>query len=170
MGHHAGQFGFFLGAENQAAVYIKETAGKSESVDLVRVNHLDGEGNLGVGVAHEVLPDAVYVFGDDRIINQLGGTLDFLGKALAQSDFLLNRKPVHFATDFAIADGLDVFLSVLRIDGIFLLHGLFSGSGSRLLSLRLRGLLRRRGLGGVLLRRILALRRCEGRNCQEGAA
>src|SRR5207302_3137883 len=89
--------------------------------------------------------------------------LDFLGQALADADFLLKRKPVHMTTDFAVADGLDVFFRVSWIYGVLLRHGLFR---ARLLSL----LLRRLRLSGVLLWGGLALGNCEGWDCQKGAA
>ncbi len=155
MGHHAGKLGLFLCAEDQAAVYIEETAGEREGVDFVRINNLDGEGNARVRIAHQVLADAVDVFGDHGIVNQLRGTLDFLGQLLAQGDFALERVEVHAFADAAIADGLDVFLGILWIYGVFLLNRLGT---ALLLRLRLRWLL---SLGGIL-----ALRGGEARSSE----
>ena len=66
MRHDAGQFRFGLGLEDQAGVYEEKAAGQGERVHFLGVEHLDGEGHLGVGVAHQVLADAVDVLGDHR--------------------------------------------------------------------------------------------------------
>src|SRR6266566_4368551 len=155
VGHHAGKLGLFLCAEDQAAVHIEEAAGEREGVDFVGINNLDGEGNARVRIAHQVLADAVDVFGDHGIVNQLRGALDFLGQLLAQGDFALQRVEVHAFANAAIADGLDVFLGILWIYGVFLLNRLGT---ALLLRLRLRWLL---GLGGIL-----ALRGGEARSSE----
>nr|QST87845.1 hypothetical protein [uncultured organism] len=164
VGHNAGEFRLFLGAENQAAIDVEKAARESESVDFVGVDDLDGKGHAGIGVADEILADAIDVFGDDGVVNELGGTLDFLGKPLPQGDFALEGVEVHALADVAVANGFDVFLGILGLDSVLLLDGL---GGRRLLCLRLRGRLL---LGGILrgiFRRILALRKGEGRSgCQ----
>ena len=71
MGHDAGEFGLFGGAQDQAAVHIEKPARKSESVHFVRVNHLDGEWDAGIGIANQVLPNAVDVLDYNWIIDQL---------------------------------------------------------------------------------------------------
>ena len=67
MGHHAGQFGFFVGIQNQPGVDVEEAARQSQGVDLVGVDDLDGERHLAVGVLHDVLADAVHVFRNHRV-------------------------------------------------------------------------------------------------------
>src|ERR1700756_4527990 len=61
MGHDARQLGLLLGAKNQTAIYVKESSRQCESIDLVGIDHLDRKRHAGIRVAHEVLPDAVYV-------------------------------------------------------------------------------------------------------------
>ena len=64
--HHAGEFGFVVGRENQSAVDVEESAGQREGVDFIVIEDLDGEGHARVGVAHQVLTNAIDVFVDDR--------------------------------------------------------------------------------------------------------
>src|SRR5258708_32722480 len=147
VGHDAGQFRFFVGGQNQAGIYIEEPAGQREGVDLVGIDDLDGKGHFGVGIAHQVLPDAVYVFVDDRVLNQLYGLFNLHGILLAHANLFFDRIPVEPA-DLAVADGVDIFLAaiVLRL-------ALFAG----LLVLVVRG------RGGLGARRLLRVRRRGGR-------
>ena len=112
--HDAGQFGFVLGLQDQAGVHEEEAARQRERVHFFGVEHLDGEGHLGVGVAHQVLADAVDVLGDDRIVDDLGLALDFLRQLLAEGDFFLERVEVDALADIAIADFVGIFLLCLR--------------------------------------------------------
>ena len=68
--HNAGEFSFFGRAKDQAAVDIEKTAGKGEGVDFIGVDDFNGEGNAGVGIANEILADAVDVFDDDGVVDQ----------------------------------------------------------------------------------------------------
>ena len=111
MRHHAGQFGFGIGLQDQAGVHEEESAGQREGVHFFGIEHLDGERNLGVGVADQVLAHAVDVFGDDRIVDDLGLALHFLRQLLAERDLLLERVEVHALADIAIADLVGIFLS-----------------------------------------------------------
>ncbi len=137
VGHHAGEFGFFLRAEDQAAVDIEKSTRQCEGVDFVGIDHFDGEGHARIGIAHQVLPHAVHVFGDHRVIDQLGGALDFLRESLAEGDFVLQRIQIDAFADAAIANGFHVFLGVFGIDGILLLDRLLL-PGLGLLGCRLR--------------------------------
>src|ERR1039457_3992935 len=49
----------------------------------IGIEHFDGEGDLGIGVSDEILPDAVDVFGDDGVVDNLGMALHFLRQLLA---------------------------------------------------------------------------------------
>ena len=148
MGHYAGQFGFFIGIKNQAGIDVEEAAGQGHGVDFVRIDDLDGEGHLAVGVLDDVLPDAIDVFGDNRIGDEAGALLDLHGVTLAHLDFGVGRVPVAHsaAADIAIAYRADVldaarldvdflaadFNHLLRIDigsGNIALHGLRSRPG-----------------------------------------
>ena len=127
MGHDAGKLGFFLGAEDQAAIDVEEAAGKSESVHFIGVDHLDREGYFCVGVANKVLADAIDVFGDDGVVNHFGGALDFLGEMLAEGDFAFEGIEIDALAEVAIADVVDVFLGILGIDGVLLGNRLILG-------------------------------------------
>ncbi len=159
VGHDAGEFRLFIGAKNQAAVDVEKSARKREGVDFVGVNDLDGEGNFCVGIAHEILADAIDVFGDDGVVDKFGGAFDFLGELLAETDFVFDGVEINTLTDAAVANGLDVFLGILGGDGVR------RSDGSLLTGLGL-GLVRRWGSGLLLGRRVdvrlLAGRRLAG--------
>ena len=82
MSHDAGQFRLFVGVEDEAGVDVEEAAGQGQGVDLIRIDDLDGEGNLAVGVLDDVLADAVYVLDDHRIGDEPGALLDLHGVLL----------------------------------------------------------------------------------------
>ena len=115
--HDAGQFGLFVGGEDEAGVDVEEAAGQGHGVDLVGVDDLDGEGNLAVGVLDDVLADAVDVFDDDRVGDQVGGLLDLHRVLLADADLRVDRVPVAHAAsaDVAGAYGVDVVFAA-RLD------------------------------------------------------
>ena len=112
--HHARQFGFAIRLQDQARVHEEEPAGQSESVHLFGIDHLDGERNFGVGIAHQVLADPVDVLGDDRVVDDLGLALHFLRQPLAEGDFLLQRPEIDAFADVPIADFVGIFLSCRR--------------------------------------------------------
>ena len=72
MRHHSSQFRLIIGSENQSGIDVEKSAGKRECIDVVRVNHLNGEWNLGIRVAHQILADAVDVFANAGIGDQPG--------------------------------------------------------------------------------------------------
>ena len=110
MSHHRGQFRLFVGVHNQAGVNEKESARERKCVDLVRIDHLDGERHLAVRVPHNVLADAVHVFGHHRIGDEPGALLDLGGVHPAHLDLGIVRVPVAHpaATNVAIAHGIHV--------------------------------------------------------------
>ena len=112
--HHAGQFGFVVGSENQTAVDVEESAGKRERVDFVGFDDFDREWNLRVGVPDEILADAVDVFVDRRIVDQLDLAFDFRGQLAAHRDLFFERDEVDAAlVDVAISDVVDI--GILRL-------------------------------------------------------
>jgi len=114
MRHHSGQFRFVVGLQDQAGVNEEESARKSECVDFLGIENFDCERDFRVRIAYQVLADAVYVFRDDRIVDDLRGPLDFLGVLLTDRDFFLDRVPVNFARNGAIADRIRILLLVIR--------------------------------------------------------
>jgi hypothetical protein len=52
-----------------------------------------------------------------------------LSEALAKSYFVLERIKVDALTRIAIADGIDVFLGILGVNGLLLLDGIVTGGG-----------------------------------------
>ena len=63
MRHHAGQFRFVVRLQNQPGIHEEESARQRERVHFFGVDHFDRERHLGVGIAHQVLADAIDVFG-----------------------------------------------------------------------------------------------------------
>ena len=111
--HHARQLGFAIGPQDQARVDEEESSGQRESIHLFGIQHLDGERNLGVGIAHQVLTDPVHVLADDRVVDHLGLALDFVRQLLAQGDLLLQRPEVNAFAHVPIADFVGIVLLVL---------------------------------------------------------
>ena len=112
--HHAGHLGFVVGVQQNPGVDEEEPARQREGVDLFRIDHLDGERNFRIRVPHQILANPVHVFGDDRIVDNLGLTLHFLGHLLAQRDLFFDRVEVDALTDVAIADFVGIFFFVRR--------------------------------------------------------
>src|SRR5271163_5024664 len=156
MRHHARQFSLFIGRQNQAGVYIEKATGQRERVHFIGIDDLDGKRNLGIGIAHQILSDAVHVFRDHRVLHQLHRALDLHGVLFAHSDFGFERIPVAqtAAANLAIADGVDIVFAAVMLDlaRIGLLNGSLRiggrvsiGARRRVRSRSWRGILRRRG-------------------------
>ena len=89
--HHSREFRFLIRVQDQAAVDVEKSARQRERIHHVRIDHLDCERHLRVGVAHQVLPHAVHVFRDHRVVDEFRALLDFLGQLLAQRDVVFER-------------------------------------------------------------------------------
>ena len=111
--HHAGQLSFVIGFQKQAGIDEEEPARQGKCVHFFRIQHLDGEGDLGVGVPHQILAHAVDVLRDDRVVDDLALALHFLGQLFAEGDFFLQRVEVHALADIAVSDGVRVLFLVL---------------------------------------------------------
>ncbi len=98
-----------------------------------RIDDFDGEGNARIGIAHQVLANAIDVFRNYGVVNQLGGALNFLSQLLAEGDFAFKRKKVNAFAHVTVADGFDVFLRVLGSDGVLLRDRLGASRPLRLL-------------------------------------
>ena len=85
MRHHAGEFGFAVNCQDQSAIHVQVAAGKGENLGVLRIDDLDGDGHLRVGVAGEFLAEAVYVIADAQIGNEFGMPVNALGQRIAQS-------------------------------------------------------------------------------------
>ena len=121
--------------KDQAAINVEEAARKGEGVDGIRINYFNGEGDLRVRIAYEVLAYAVDVFIDDGIFNELGGGIDLLGELLAEGDFTFERIKIGALANVTVADGVYVVLGILGMYCILLLNRLVLRS----LGLRRRG-------------------------------
>jgi hypothetical protein len=66
------------------------------------------------------LANAVYVFGYDGIIDELGSAFDFLSELLAKAYFAFERIEIGAFAYVTVADGVDIFLGILGVHGILL--------------------------------------------------
>src|SRR5579872_2436504 len=87
-------------------------------------------------MAHQILSQAIDVFGYDRVVDNLRGVFYLVGIRAAHSDLLVDAVPVAYAaiaTYIAIADGIDVIDAAifvrLRKILIFLLVLFIAGEG-----------------------------------------
>ena len=108
VGHHSGHFRFFVGAQDQPAIYVEKSAGQCERVHLIGIDHLDRERHLGVRVAHQVLAHAVHIFGDYRIIDKLRGAVHFLRELFAQRNLVLQGIKIRTVADLAVSNCVHV--------------------------------------------------------------
>src|SRR5581483_6232971 len=79
--------------------------------DVVGIDDLDSEWNLGVRVADNVLADTVHVLGDNWILHQLHAGLHLLRVGFAHRYLLLHAVPVAHAaraTHVTVADSVHV--------------------------------------------------------------
>src|SRR5580704_13830326 len=119
MGHHSSDFGFVIGIQDQAGIDVEESARKRESVDAVVVDHLDGERHFCVGIANQVLAEPVHIFGDDRVLNEMGTRVNLLGVLMPHVDLALDAVPVPHtapASHVAVADGGHILDAAVMID------------------------------------------------------
>ena len=85
--HHARQLRFALGLQNQPRIHEKESSREVNAFALLGVQDLDRERDLRVRVQDDVLADAVDVFGDDRVGDELRLPV-YLGGELASERHL----------------------------------------------------------------------------------
>src|SRR4051812_27360394 len=89
--HNARQLRLVIRGENQALINIEKPARKRKSVDLVRINHLDGEGDARVRVQNYVLAYAVDVLRDEGVVYELGLFVYLCGQLATQCNLFLKR-------------------------------------------------------------------------------
>ena len=109
--HHAGQFRFVVGGKYQARVHKEEAAGKRKRIDLIGVDDLDNERDLGIGVTNKVLSDAVHILGNHRVLHHLSRAVYLLGETSSQRNLLFDGVPVAHAPAaayVAVSDGAEV--------------------------------------------------------------
>src|SRR5690348_11496067 len=109
VGHHGGEFGFIIGGENQGAVHIQKSAGKAVGAgNIAGVDDLGGEGNFGVGIADDLLSEAVDVGVHGIVVDHLGGAIETRRDIAAEFELALYRVQVEAVADAALADVVDV--------------------------------------------------------------
>jgi hypothetical protein len=65
---HCGQFCFSFRLEEQSRVDELEAPRQSKRIYYVRIDHSDGNRYARIGILGDYLSDAIYVFGDDGIV------------------------------------------------------------------------------------------------------
>ena len=149
--HDPSEFGFVISRQDQSAVHVEETAGQRKGIHFVGVENLDGERHPRIGVAHQVLADAIDVLVDDGISDQPRALLDFVGQLVAQRNLAVDGIEIQTRSHIATPDLRNVVLRRYRLSGardILRLRTL--NSGSRIdgdwLSVRISGNCRARGV------------------------
>src|SRR5262249_52737131 len=89
--HRPGQLGFALGCLDQSRVNKDESPRQGKRVQLLAFYDLEGEGDGRVGVADQILAQAVDVLADDRVVEQLALFANLLGQLAAHGDLFLDR-------------------------------------------------------------------------------
>ena len=112
VGHHSRHLIFLFRSLQQARIDIEKTARKCEGVDRGIVNYFHRERNLEVRIARHVLSHSVDVLVDDRVLEQLRGTLDFHAVLLADGNLLFLRNDA-LVRNFPVADFVDVVFLVV---------------------------------------------------------
>ena len=108
---HGGKFRFVVGKPQHTGIHKNKSARQCKRVDFFRVDQREGNGKSDIGITHQILPQAVDVFRDNRIVNDPRLLLDFDGKLLAESDFLFEAVEVRPARYIAspMASGLSSY-------------------------------------------------------------
>ena len=75
--HHSGQFRFVFRCQDQPFVDVEIAAREGKRIHLIGIDDLDVERNLGIRMLHDVLADAIDIFADHGIFDQLGGLFEF---------------------------------------------------------------------------------------------
>ncbi len=81
---------------------------------------------------HQVLPDAINVLADHRIVDDARAHLDFLGELAAERDLAIDGVEVDAVADVALADEGDVVLGrhgAVNGDAVLLDRRLRTGGG-----------------------------------------
>ena len=135
VGHHPGQLRLLLGVQNQAGINEEEPSRQRKRVDLIRIDDLDRERHLAVGILDDVLPHPLHIFHHHRIGDEPGALLDLFGVHPAHLVLIVGRVPVAHAPapDVAIAHRAHVvYASRLHVDllaaGLHHLVGIHRGS------------------------------------------
>ena len=111
MRHNPRQFSLFVGIQDQTRVDIEEATRQSKRIDLVRIQDLDRERDLAVGILHDVLADAIDILRDNRVCDEFGALFNLICVGLSHFDLGICGVPVSQAlsTNFAVAHRGDVF-------------------------------------------------------------
>ena len=108
------EFSLAVQLAQQPLVDIKKTARQCKSIELGRINHLDGECDLGVGVANNSLGHAAHVFDDVRVGDKLRLPVNGLGDLLSERSLFLQRLEVHTFSGVPLTDPVHVVFFGIR--------------------------------------------------------
>ena len=111
--HGAGQLSFGFGHPDQPGIDENIAARQREGIDGVVLDDLEADWDLGVGVARQVLAEAIDVLANDGIVYHLGLPLDFDGQLLTHSHLFVDRVEIHALAHIAIADLVGILLFVI---------------------------------------------------------
>src|SRR5579875_317727 len=111
--HYAGEFRFRIGLQDEPGLDKEEAARQCKGIYRWILNHLDGEGNLRVRIADQVLADTINVFGDNRVVDHLRLPLDLLCKLLAERNLFFKGVEVDLAANVPVANRVRIFFLII---------------------------------------------------------
>src|SRR5438874_9799526 len=112
MRNGSGQLSLGLSHPNQPGIHKYVAAWQGERVYRIGVDDFEVDWNLGVGIASQVLSQAVDVLACNRVIHHLGLLLDLDSKLFTQRHLLFDGIEVNTFADIAIPDFIRIFLFV----------------------------------------------------------
>src|SRR2546422_1002367 len=95
MRHGSGHLRCGVGQQNEPRVDEEETTRQRQCVRLLAVDHLDRQGNFGIGVPRQILTNPVYELCDQRIVDHLRLERNLLGELLPEGDLSLEGVEVN---------------------------------------------------------------------------
>src|SRR5262245_885078 len=85
----AGHFRLIVGCLEQSAIDIEKAAREGEGVDVIRIDHLDREGDFSIGMQHNILRYPVDVFRDQRVGDEFRAPINLCGELATERYFFV---------------------------------------------------------------------------------
>ena len=117
MCHDAGKLRFVLSCNEKSTSYVQKSTRESQSIDFFGVDHLNRKRHLGIGVAHQSLSNAVYVFRYEGIVQRLGKAFNLV--RILPADLCLSSQRIPVAETGASDVSHAYGIQVINASGMF---------------------------------------------------